>query len=233
MPIKQITSSRVHPGSQMKEGEWRFALTGGKLGTLYHKFSSILWEWPAFRREKPTKWWIEYHLPAHSVSPGASGATLTVLNTSSLVYLLNATNEYIYFDADVHHDWNEVTDLVVNVLVALENAETANDIIEAELIVEYFTDHDDMTTGFKTQTRTVNHSIGTDTAAGTLHDLTFILDHDLASNVIEQSDVLKFRFRLDSVASVPGVHFLAAYVKYVARDDWQADKVTGAFPTEG
>lgn len=217
----------------MKEGEFRFALTGGKLGTLYHKFSSILWEWPAFRREKPTKWWREFHLPASSISPGASGATLTVINTASITYLLNATNEYLYFDSDVHSDWNAVSDIVVNVLVALENAETANDTIEAELIAEYFTDHDDMDTGFKTQTRTVNHSIGTETAAGTLHELVFVLDHDLASNVIERGDTIKYRFRLDSVASVPGVYFVGAHVKYISRDDWQAEKFTGAFPTEG
>lgn len=45
MPLKQITSSRVHPTRRsMKEGEWRFALTGGKPGRLFHKFSSILHE---------------------------------------------------------------------------------------------------------------------------------------------------------------------------------------------
>ena len=217
----------------MKEGEFRFALTGGKLGTLYHKFSGILWEWPAFERKKPIKWWKETHLPASAVSPGASGASLVVLNTSSLVYLLNATNEYLYFDTDIHADWNAVSDIVVIIIVGLENAETSNDTIEAELIAEYFGDHDDMTTGFKTQTRSVNHNIGSDTAAGTLHDLTFVLNYDEASNVIEREDHIKFRFRLDSVASVSGVHFLCAHVQYIVRDDWQAEKFTGAFPTEG
>ena len=217
----------------MKEGEWRFTPTKGKIATLYHKFAGILWEWPAFQREKPTKWWREIHLPASSVSPGASGATLTVLNTSSLVWLLNATDEYLYFDTDIHADWNAVSDVVVVVIVALGGAETSNDTIEAELIAEYFTEHDDMTTGFKTQTRTVNHDIGTDTAAGTLHDLTFVLNYDESSNVIEKEDHIKFRFRLDSVASVSAVHFLCAHVQYISRDDWQAEKFIGAFPTEG
>ncbi len=46
--IKQITSSRIHPSkNSMKEGEWRFALTGGKRGRLFHKFSSILHEFYA------------------------------------------------------------------------------------------------------------------------------------------------------------------------------------------
>lgn len=41
MPLKQITSSGVDPGSQLKEGEWRFAPTAGKPGRLFHKFKGI------------------------------------------------------------------------------------------------------------------------------------------------------------------------------------------------
>ncbi len=45
MPLKQITSSRVHPTRRsMKEGEWRFAMTGGRVGRLFHKYSSIVHE---------------------------------------------------------------------------------------------------------------------------------------------------------------------------------------------
>jgi len=41
MPLKQITSSKVHPGTQMKEGEWRFA---AKPRRLFHKFFGVLHE---------------------------------------------------------------------------------------------------------------------------------------------------------------------------------------------
>ena len=41
MPIKQITSSKVHPGTQMKEGEWRFS---SKARVLFHKFGGVLQE---------------------------------------------------------------------------------------------------------------------------------------------------------------------------------------------
>lgn len=41
---KQITSSRIHPSSKMEEGAWHFARTGGKEGTLYHKFKGVLYQ---------------------------------------------------------------------------------------------------------------------------------------------------------------------------------------------
>ena len=49
MPLKQITSSTVHPGSRLKEAEWRFALTGGKLGRLFHKFKGRTHIWTVDR----------------------------------------------------------------------------------------------------------------------------------------------------------------------------------------
>lgn len=41
---KQITSSKVHPGTQMKDGEWRFS---SKFRKLFHKYGGILHEWTA------------------------------------------------------------------------------------------------------------------------------------------------------------------------------------------
>ena len=44
MALKQIASSKVHPGTQMKEGEWRFAARPRR---LFHKYFGILHEfWP-------------------------------------------------------------------------------------------------------------------------------------------------------------------------------------------
>ncbi|KKL47598.1 hypothetical protein LCGC14_2333920, partial [marine sediment metagenome] len=43
-PVKQITSSTVHPTRRLKEGVWHFARTGGKVGRLFHKFKGILHE---------------------------------------------------------------------------------------------------------------------------------------------------------------------------------------------
>lgn len=158
----------------------------------------------------------EIQLNAANASPGGSGATLSVIGTSTLAYLLDATTEYIYFGADIHDDWDAASDIIVQVSTCLENAETANDIINAELVAEYFGDRD-VVTSAKTQTRTVNHDIGSDNGQHAAHILTFVLDHNLADNAVEIGDTLMLRFRLDSVAGgtdVAGIYVHAAHILY-------------------
>lgn len=160
-------------------------------------------------------WWKEYYFRAESVSPGGSGATLTTGGPggASLYWLLDATNEYLYLSGCVSSDWDGESDIVIGVHVALNVNETANDTIDAELIAEYATEHDDMDTS-KTQTRTISHDIGNYNSAGEVHRLIFILDHDLANNVIDAGDHIKLRFRLSSVASVTAVRFLCGRMLY-------------------
>jgi hypothetical protein len=176
--------------------------------------------------------WQEFHVDATKVNPGITGATLTVVNTASFVYLLDATDEYLYFGADVHDDWDGASDVFVEVNVALDAAETNNDDIEAEIICEYYGEHESITTAYKTQTRSVNHDIGTYSAAGMMHELVFALDFDLASNVIEDHDVLKCRFRLDGTTTVDSVYFVEASIQY--RTKLPALEIhDGELPTEG
>jgi hypothetical protein len=179
-------------------------------------------------------YWHEFHLGATKTDPGGSGATLTVVNTASFVYLLDATTEYLYFEIDIHDDWDGASDIVVEVRVALSGAETANDIINAEVIAEYYGEHDDIDTGVKTQTRTINHDIVSDNGQGDAHDLVFIIDWDLASNVVEVEDTIKLRFRLDSVGGgtdVAAVWFSDANIKY--RTSKPQLETGGSFPSEG
>jgi hypothetical protein len=178
-------------------------------------------------------YWREFHTTAAKVDPGGSGATLTIVNTSSLTFLLNANTEYLYFGIDMHEDWDAASDVVIEISVALSGAETANDIINGEVVCEYFTDHDDMDTSVKTQTRTINHDIVSDNGQGDVHTLVFILDYDLASNVIEINDELLCRFRLDSVGGgtdVAAVWFIDANIKY--RTPNPAIEID-SFPSEG
>jgi hypothetical protein len=179
------------------------------------------------------RFWQEFHLCANTASPGGSGATATVINTATLAYLLDANTEYLYFEVDVHDDWDAASDMVVEVEVALATAETANDIINAEVVAEYHGEHEDIDTAVKTQTRTINHDITSDNAQGIKHKLTFILDYDLASNVIEQEDSLHLRFRLDSVGGgtdVGSVHFLQMNIKYRTA---KPQLIFDSFPAEG
>ncbi len=233
--FKQITSSRVHPGSKMENGLWHFLRAKGSPARLLHKFEGVLYEWSVDRLVKKQKWWTEVHISANSTSPGASGATLTVVNTAAITWLLNATNEYLYFGADIHDQWDGLSDILVHVEVMLTSAQPANDTIDAELIAEYFGDHEDMDTSIKTQTRTVSHDIVSDNAQGTVHELIFVIDYDLVNHVVNAHDHFKFRFRLSSVSgtSVSSVNYLCAHMKYQSRFDWPAEKVLGAFPVEG
>jgi len=165
--------------------------------------------------------WREVHVDAQSVSPGASGATLTVgggTNNATLYWLLNAVNEYLYFGTDIEEDWDAGSDLSVKVVVALDGAETANDLIHATLDVEYVGEHENMDSP-KEQSISIDHNIGAFNAAGDVHELNFLIDHDLASNVVQDDDIIKFRFYLDDVTTttpVAAVRFLYAHVRYRA-----------------
>lgn len=179
-------------------------------------------------------WKKEYHTSASAVDPGGSGPTLAVggAGSATLYYVLDATSEYLYTTSDIHNDWDGVSDIVIEVHVALDGAEAANDIIQAEIIADYFGEHEDMDTS-KTQTRSINHDIVNDNNAGDVHELIFLLDYDLASNVVETGDVMGLRFRLDSVAGgtdVAAVRFLTLNLIYRAC----TPQITmGTFPSEG
>jgi len=177
-------------------------------------------------------YWQEFHIDAGSISPGGSGATLTVWNTSTIGWLLDATTEYLYLSTEIHDDWEGSSDHVIEAFVCLNAAETANDIIQAEVIAEYFGEHDDMDTP-KTQTRSINHDIVNDNGAGECHTLVFILDWDLVDHVIEVEDQLKIRFRLDSVGGGTDVAAVRSlYFNHKYRTS-KPNLTAGTFPTEG
>lgn len=162
------------------------------------------------------QYWRHHHLSASGISPGASGSTRSIINTATMGWLLDATNEYLYFDVDVHSDWDP-GNIWIMFDVALAGAETASDIINAEVVLEYHGNHDDIDTSFKTQTRTINHDITSDNAQGSLHYVYFELDYDLADNVLDVGDNVFVRFRLDSVAGgtdVAAVHVISGHVWY-------------------
>ena len=141
-------------------------------------------------------------------------------------------DEYLYATTKICDSWDAASDVVVTVDVALNGAETANDVIQFEVLSEYYGEHEDMDTP-KTQTRSIDHDIVSNNGAGEVHTLQFRLDYDLADNVIQANDILKLRFRLDSVAGgtdVAAVRFLFATVR--CRTAKPAPEV-GTFPTEG
>jgi hypothetical protein len=173
-----------------------------------------------------------YSASAGAVSPGGSGATLTDAN-NVIYYELDANTEYLYFNVDVG-GWDGNSDIVVEIYVALHSGETADEDINAELSCDYMGDHEDIDTSYKTQTRTINHDIGSYIAAGTIHKLTFVLNEDLASNNIDNGDILACSFRLDDVSApatmVEDIRFL--HVDYIWRTAYAHTAYPGTMPTE-
>ncbi len=145
----------------------------------------------------------EYHMGASEASPGNSGATATVLN-AVFTYLLNATNEYVYYCVDMHDDWDAVSNVEIKVTGYLANAEDANDLVRMEVRCDYGT-NGDVADSYKTQTLTQDYNIGSGNAQYTSHTLIFNLVWDEGGNVLEIGDGLNIRVRLDDVTTAPVV----------------------------
>jgi hypothetical protein len=149
-----------------------------------------------------------------STSPGLSGAVLNVLDSSTIGWRLDATNEYVYQTARVPAEFDGSADqaAVILVNVTLDAAETSGDEIRLEALLSYFGDHESATTP-KTQTLQVAHNIGPFALQGDDHQIVMIPDHQLAGNVIEPGDKLTVRYRLYSVSTgavVTGVNFISS-----------------------
>ena len=178
--------------------------------------------------------WREFHLLAHKIAAGGSGATQVVgggTNNAVLYWLLNAITEYVYFGIDIHSDWDATSDVVIEVVVALDGAEDANDLIHATLDMEYAGEHENMDSP-KEQSVSIDHDIGAFNAAGDIHHLNFILNHDLASNVLQDGDYVNFRFYLDDVSTdtpVAAIRLLGVQIRYRARGGDEFD----SFPASG
>lgn len=193
--------------------------------------ASLLLAEPAYRAGDGTcLWWHEHHAAAEEISPGGSGATFLVGGSvpATTYWLLDATDEFLYFGSEIHTDWDGNSDIPWQILVALDEAETASDTINATLNCSYSNDHDNMDTAH-TQTRSVDHNIGGLNAAGDQHELWFLLDHDLGGQEVAPSDRIACRFYLDSVASVVAVRVIGARMVYRTCYPHQA---VGTFPTE-
>ncbi len=177
-------------------------------------------------------YWTEFHISASSLNKGGSAAAEGVLN-GVFYYTLDAVNQYVYGTTDIHDDWDGDSDLLVEVVVALAGAETANDYIRASLLTDYFGEHDDINSP-KTQTISIDHDIGNFNATGSVHELFFRINFDEGGNVIEKNDVFCFRFWLDDVtsgATVASVRVLYINIKYLTK--YPALSVTAALQASG
>lgn len=138
-----------------------------------------------------------YHMPLYSSDPGASGATFTPATANHVTgWQLNAATEILYFQSDVHSDWDGATDLNVEVKFVLLDAGVANDTVDLKLVCHYNGVGD---TAIKTQT--VEVATTTDGTQYKVYKAIFTIDFDAVSNVVDAGDVICFMLNLETDTS--------------------------------
>lgn len=160
----------------------------------YFKFSDYL-------RHTSANYRRYYHLPISTFDPGASGATWTAPSTNIVGgYQLNAATEFLYFDSDIHNDWDAVSDLKVEIYFAVNVDNTGGadaDTVDLKLVCYYNAVGD---TATKTQTQEVATIVGK-SAQYKVFKATFTINYDEVSNVVEAGDLMGFALNLETDTS--------------------------------
>jgi len=142
-----------------------------------------------------------YHLPISGFDPGASGATWTAPTANHTGgFQLNAVGEVLYFDTDVHTDWDGASDLNVEVYFAVNVDNTgggAGDTVDLKLVCYYNTVGD---TATKTQTQEVATVVGA-SAQYKVFKSVHTINFDETDNVVEAGDIMGFALNLETDTS--------------------------------
>ena len=142
-----------------------------------------------------------YHMGIGKFNPGASGAVWTAPNANTAGgYQLDAATEVLYFDTDVHSDWDGTTDLTVEVSFEVNVDNTgggAGDTVDLKLVCYYKAVGD---TATKTQTQEVATVVGA-SAQYKAFKATFTINFDEVGNVVEAGDKIHFILNLETDTS--------------------------------
>ena len=178
------------------------------LATTAHRFNTPL-------RSTTASYRRYYHLPVAAFNPGASGATF-VPPSANLVggYRLDAAGEVLYFDSDIHADWDAASDIDVEVYFAVNVDNTGGgggDTVDLKLISYYNAVGD---VACKTQTVEVATVVGA-SAQYKVFKAEFAINYDEVDNVVEVGDILGFILNLETDTSeVDDVVILHASLYY-------------------
>ena len=125
-----------------------------------------------------------YHMAANNHNPGASGGAWVDPNANNGGgWRITADAHTLNLGADVHADWDGVSDLVVEVHFSVGAAGNADDTIDL-LLTSYYKANGD--TASKTQSETV--ATVTDGVQHTDYIATFTINYDEVDNVVETGD---------------------------------------------
>jgi len=142
-----------------------------------------------------------YHIPLAATNPGSSGATWVSpgANTTGGWNLTSATN-ILEGQTDVHSDWDGASDPKFEVRFATNVDNTGGavgDTVDLKLVL-YYKDVGDTAT--KTQTVEVATVIG-QSARYKQFKVTFPVNYDESSNVLDAGDIIGFKLNLETDTS--------------------------------
>lgn len=140
-------------------------------------------------------YWHEYALGAIDLSPGASGATLLAPNASSLGgYRFDAINEYLYFASHVDHDWDGISNGLLEIFFEVNVDNTAGlvtDTVKFQLEVWHKMDGELTNTVYSLQGNTV-------VGQSDQHEL---FEQEIVVGNLREREVIAFRINLNTIQS--------------------------------
>jgi len=142
-----------------------------------------------------------YHLSIGSFDGGASGATFVPPDGNTVGgWQLNANTELLYLAADVHSDWDGVSDITVEVKFDIRDASAENDTVDLKLVCYYKSSGDSAT---KTQTVEVATNVGDGgiKAQWTQFTVEFTINEDEVDNNIDPGDIVSMILNLETDTS--------------------------------
>ena len=166
---------------------------------------------------KESVWYHYRQVGARSINLGASGATLVIPATKGAnatlggLHLDNApSDEYLYFDADVHNDWDAASDIIVEVYFEIE---TAGGGAGQTCVLDLETYHKQKTASTsRGQSLTASTIVGTG-AAAEMFEASFAIDYDSGTDPVLMDDMLSFRLWWDDDTSTDPTHPIVHHVE--------------------
>lgn len=166
-----------------------------------------------------TSLWKHYRqMGANSIGAGATGATRVPPDAAGANASIggwqidnNPAAEYLYFEFDIHDDWDEVSDITVNVYFEQEDAGGGagqTTVLDLEL---YYKQSNESTSKGQSLTDSTVTGAG---AAKAMHEQTFTIDYNPGGGQdVETGDLFTGRIWWDDVTSTDATHPIINHVE--------------------
>lgn len=170
-------------------------------GTEQFRVGSTLNETVLPIRGTTSLWWEILHFDVAAFNPGGSGATHIDPDSNTLGgFRLDAATETLVFHGHAHESWDGASDLILEVFFEVNIDNTGGNVGDTvDLRTQFFYKGADETAN-KTQTVEVSTVVG-QSARYKLFSTEFVIDYDLASNVVNSGDIISMIANLETDTS--------------------------------